>query len=411
MVYAGKILMLLENHYPKDPRVRNEANTLLKAGYKVSIISLKGKHDKFHETINGVKVYRVPKVTIFKKSHSYNPSYFEVFKHKILSTTGYICEYVYFTFVAFLLSFYVLYKEGFDYIHSHNPPDTFFIIGGFYKFFGKKYIFDHHDLSPELYLTRFGNKKGIIHKMLLFLEKINLKIANIVIATNHSYKMIELERGGIKENKIFIVRNGPDLERLKMVPPDKKLKTSGKIILGYIGCMDPQDGLDYLLYSLNHLIHKLNRKEIICILIGKGDSFHDLKILSDTLGLNEYVTFTGYIPDEDMIRYLSSFDICLDPNPSNPLNDHSTWIKVMEYMALGKPIVSFDLKETRYSAKEAAIYVPPNNFEKFAEAIEILMDNPDIRYEKGEKGRKRIEEELNWAIVSKNLIHAYQYIK
>ena len=271
-------------------------------------------------------------------------------------------------------------------------------------------MFDHHDLSPELYLSRFGVQDSIIYRTLTLVERLTAYTANIVIATNESYKQINMERNKVKEEKIFVVRNGPDLDRIKLVPPDPRLKAMKKTILGYVGSMNPQDGVDYLLRIARHLVYDFGRKDFYCIVIGSGDAWSDLIALKSELQLNDYVWFTGYIPDQDLKRYLSTADICVDPDPSSPLNDVSTWIKIMEYMALGKPIVTFDLKETRVTAQDAAIYVTPNNEREFGKAIINLMDNPDIRDKMGRFGRRRIQEELAWHHVSKNLLVAYNYL-
>jgi glycosyltransferase involved in cell wall biosynthesis len=247
----------------------------------------------------------------------------------------------------------------------------------------------------------------LIFKGLLFVEKCNLKLADVVIATNESYRDIEVERGKINPGKVYVVRNGPDMAWFRQVPPDEDLKKKGKIILGYLGYMGPQDGVDYMLRAIQFLVYNLGRKDFFCVVIGPGDSLEDLKNMSCDLGLEEYVWFTGFISEEDKLRYLCSMDICLDPNPSNPLNDVSTWIKVMEYMALGKPTVSFNLKETRFTAREAAIYVQPNDVEEYARAILKLMDDEKLRGDLGAIGKKRIDDELNWSIVSKNLVMAY----
>ena len=263
-------------------------------------------------------------------------------------------------------------------------------------------------LSPELFLSRYNTKGGIIHKILLLEEKLCLRSANLVIATNESYKEIDILRGKKRPEDIFVVRNGPDLNLFKLVEPDQDLKKTGKTILVYIGIMGPQDGVDYLLRSLHILISMFNRKDFYCLIIGPGDSLNDLKNLREELNLKEYCDFTGKIPFSDLLRYLSTADICVDPNPSNPLNDYSTWIKVMEYMSLGKPIVSYNLKETRYSAQGAALYATPNNEREFSQKIIQLIDTPSLREEMGQFGMNRVKNELAWDIVSENLLLAYK---
>jgi glycosyltransferase involved in cell wall biosynthesis len=404
----SRILMLTESAFPNDTRVRNEAYALTNAGYNVSVIALRRyDYEKPTEFVNGVNVYRVPEVVLFKKTES-SKSWLQIQLYRIKSAVGYIFEYFYFTFACFLVSVYLAIKEGFDAVHLHNPPNTLFIIGLFYRMFGKKFVFDHHDLEPELYLSRYGIETSFIYKVLLLEEKLCLKSANIVIATNESYKEIEIKRGNLKQGKIFVVRNGPDLQTFRPVDSDKELQNMGKKILVYIGVMGPQDGVDHLLRSLGEIVYSMGRTDLYSVIVGRGDAVEDLKVLRDELQLRDYVRFTGRIPIEDLLRYLTSADICLDPNPSNPLNDSSTWIKVMEYMALAKPIVSFDLKETRYSAQEAAIYVPPNDEKEYAKAIVKLMDDPHQRVKMGAFGQKRVKEELAWQHVSKNLLLAYE---
>ena len=404
---AGKILMIVENPLPQDTRVINEAARLAEAGYKVSAIAKKYPDQATQEMLFGVNIYRVPWFEVFKKSTESNSKLFALF-FKIATKVGYIIEYFYFTFVAFLYSLYILFKAGFDVVHLHNPPNTLFVIGLFYRLLGKKFVFDHHDLSPELFLSRYNAQGGIVYKTLLLEEKLCLRSANLVIATNESYKEIDIKRGKKKPEDIFVVRNGPDLNLFKPIEPDLELKKTEKKILVYIGVMGPQDGVDYLLRSLHVLVNEFNRKDFYCVIIGYGDSVDDLRKLREELNLQEYCIFTGKIPFNDLLKYLSTADICVDPNPSNPLNDYSTWIKVMEYMSFSKPIVCYNLKETRYSAQRAGLYATPNNEREFAEKIIQLMDNPKLREEMGEFGKQRVEKELAWNIVSENLLAAYR---
>jgi len=406
---AGRILMLVENPFPQDNRVRNEAVRVASAGYKVSVIAKKYPDQTITDTFKGIKIYRVPWFEVFKKSTESKSQIFTKL-YKIGTKLGYIVEYVYYTIAAFFYSIYISFKDGFDVIHLHNPPNTLFLVGFFHKLFGKKFVFDHHDLSPELFLSRYNATGGLIYKALMIEEKLCLRAANLVIATNESYKAIDMKRGNKKTEDIFVVRNGPDLTKFQLVEPDAELKNMGKNILVYIGVMGPQDGVDYLLRSLHILVTVFKREDFYAMIIGYGDSLQDLKKLREELNLQKYCRFTDEIPLDDLIRYLSTADIGLDPNPSNPLNDHSTWIKVMEYMSLGKPLVCFDLKETHYSAQDAAIYVTPNDEKEYAQAIITLMDDPELRKKKGEFGKQRVYNELSWEIVSENLLNAYKYL-
>ncbi len=405
---VGRILMFVENHFPSDTRVKNECDLLQKAGYAITVVALKKKNEKKVEVIDRIQVYRIPHLEIFKKTSKENPNFLCRLWLKIKAFWGYMVEYIYFTSACYVLSLYVAAKYGFDVIHAHNPPDTLFLVAALYKPFGKKFIFDHHDLSSELYQSRYGAKQGFITQLLLFLEKCSLKIADITIATNESYRQIQIERGKVKLQNVYVVRNGPNLNRLVPMPPNERLRSMNKCILCYIGCLNPQDGVDYLLRSLQYLAFKLHRKDFYCIIIGSGDSLEELRTLAAELGLDGYVEFTGFIPDEDLLRNLSTADICVDPDPSSPLNDVSTWIKVMEYMTFGKPIVAYDLKETRFSAQNAALYVEPNNEIEFAKGIAKLMDQPDLRRIMGEFGRQRVARELQWDVVGQNLLRAYE---
>jgi glycosyltransferase involved in cell wall biosynthesis len=399
--------MLVENHFPADTRVRNEARTLTDHGYHVTVICLRAPGQAGREIVNGVTVYRLPRLTLFKKLPDAGASLLRRLVNKLLVVVGYVSEYLYFTTACLLVSLYVAMREGFQVVHAHNPPDTLVIVTTSLKLLGKKSVFDHHDLSPELYMSRYKTGESLITRALRVFEKLSVKFADVVIATNESYKAIEVERHGIDPSKIFIVRNGPDLKRVRQVAPDARLRGMNKVILGYVGAMNPQDGLDHLLRAVGHLVHDLGRTDFYCVIIGDGDSKPELEKLAVELGIAEHVWFTGFIPDEDMVRYLCSTDICLDPNPSSPLNDVSTWIKVMEYMALGKPIVSFDLKETRTSAAGAALYVTPNDELEFARAVARLMDDPALRQSMGEFGRSRVARDLNWDVTSRALVGAY----
>lgn len=387
--------MLLENHqYPFDDRVRREATTLVGAGYEVSVISPKKNGQRFAETISGVHVYRYPEAP------------------EIGGAAGHLLEYAHATVITAILSLLVLARRGFDVIHAHNPPDTFVVIAAFYKMFGKKFVFDHHDLSPEMYRARLrGNGSAFLHRALIVFEKLSCRLADHVISTNESYKAMAMKRSGVPESRITIVRNGPDLARLVAVDPDLELVARGQTIIGYVGVMGFQDGIDYLIRALHHLKTTLGRTDFYCVLVGKGDAWYELKSLTAQLGLSEHVKFTGRIPDADFIRYLSSTDICVDPDPYNPFNDRSTMIKMMEYMALSKPIVAFDLTENRFTAQSAALYAKPNDELEFAKAIEQLMDDPERRRVMGEFGRQRIETQLEWRHNAPKLLQAYDSLR
>jgi glycosyltransferase involved in cell wall biosynthesis len=399
--------MFLENEFPDDPRPKNEADVLKEAGYSITIVALRRKGQARSEIVDGVKVYRIPRLELFTKLPIDNPTMAQRLLIRLKSVLGYVAEYTYFTCACFLLSLYIAVTRGFDVIHAHNPPDTLFLVAAPYKLFGKKYVFDHHDLCPELYQSRYRAMNGLVSRALLWIEWANLKLADVTIATNESYKQIHVQRGKRNPDTVFVVRNGPNRKRMEISTPSKRLCLMNKQILCYIGSLNPQDGVDYLLRSLKHLLIELKREDFYCVIIGSGDSLEHLRKLATNLNLNGQVELTGYISEKELKEILAAADICVDPDPSSPLNDVSTWIKVMEYMAYGKPIVTYDLKETRYSAQEAALYVEPNDERKFAEAIVMLMDQPALRKKMGEFGRKRVERELQWSVVSQELVRAY----
>jgi len=404
---SNRILMLVENYFPQDTRVANEAGLLIDAGYKVAVIALRKRGQAGRETLNGIEVYRLPTLELFKKTSPANGNRMNLLFVKLKSFLGYFVEYSYFTAACFIVSTYIFLRRGFDVLHAHNPPDTLFLVALPFKLLGKKFVFDQHDLCPELYRSRYSAPEGFYTRFLRILEWCSLKLADITIATNESYKQIQIERANKNPSDVFVVRNGPNQMRMTRTAPSARLKGMNKSILCYVGSLNPQDGVDYLLRSLRHLLHGLKRSDFYCVIMGTGDSLQDLRDLAETLQLNGCVELTGFVSDEDLQANLAAADICVDPDPSSPLNDLSTWIKIMEYMASAKPIVAFDLKETRFSARDAAIYVTPNSETEFAKAIAQLMDHPERQKQMGTYGRRRVDDDLQWAKVGHNLLTAY----
>jgi len=400
--------MLVENFYPQDPRVRNEATRLKAAGYQVCVIGLRKFTQPAVEVVDGVQVYRVPRLEIFKKTSEVSNGFLGRMMLRMKSFAGYSFEYFYFTSACFFTSCYILFKHGFDVIHAHNPPDTLFLVALPFKLLRKKFVFDHHDLCPELYQSRYVAKIGLFTELLRIFEWCSLKLADVTIATNESYKQVQVMRAKRAPEQVFIVRNGPNKRRMTPTSPNPRLRNLNKCILCYVGSLNPQDGVDYLLRSLHHLLYNLKRSDFHCVVMGTGDSLEDLRSLAQRLQLNSHLELPGFVTDEELEANLAAADICVDPDPSSPLNDVSTWIKVMEYMANAKPIVTFDLKETRFSAQNAALYVTPNDEAEFAKAITCLMDDPSLRKKMGQFGRERVEKELQWSVVSENLLTAYK---
>lgn len=384
-----RILIVVENlPVPFDRRVWMEATSLAQAGFHVSVISPRKPGDVPHAVIDGVSVYRYK---------MYPPT---------RGVISFLWEFTYCWVMTFWLSLVIWRREGFDVIHACNPPDTYWLLGRFYKLFGKKYVFDHHDLNPELYESRFG-KRGWIHRVLLWLERQQFRTADRVISTNESYRQVAIQRGGVPPERVVVVRSGPDLNRFHRVAPNESLKRGKRYLAVYLGVMGPQDGVDYLIRAVEHVVRTFGRKDVQFVLVGDGDVRPDLEAMAHEKGLDEWVHFTGRIPDEQLQEVLSTADVALAPDPKNPLNDVSTMNKVVEYMAMGLPIVSFDLKESRYSAGEAAVYATPNDEREFAQRIIELLDDPGRRQRMGEYGLQRVREHLAWEHSRKVLIQLY----
>ena len=295
-----------------------------------------------------------------------------------------------------------------DVVHACNPPDLLYLVAKMLKRRGAKFVFDQHDLVPELYLSRFDRGEDFLYRAVCRLERATYRAADVVISTNESYRDMALTRGGMPSDKVFVVRSAPAVERFQRVAPEPELKKGKPHLLCYLGVMGPQDGVDYALRSLAALRDEQGRTDWHAVFVGAGDTFDEMVALADTLGLADQVEFTGRIPDADLVRYLSTADVCLSPDPKNPLNDVSTMNKVMEYMAMGKPIVSFELREARVSAGAAAVYARANDVSEFAKLTAQLLDDPAGRARMGEIGMSRVAGSLSWAHSSEALRAAYE---
>jgi glycosyltransferase involved in cell wall biosynthesis len=391
---VSRVLILVENlTLPFDRRVWLESKALTAAGYQVSVICPTGApHTAPYECLEGVHIYR------YKEPPPTQ------------SRLSYIWEFLYCWVLTAWLSLKVWRERGFDVIHACNPPDTFWLLGLFYKIFGgKKFLYDQHDLCPELYLSRFGEGRGFLYRALLWLETLTYRTADLVIATNASYRENAIQRGKVPPDRVVVVRSGPETARFRNVAGDDKYKRGRRYLVSYLGVMAPQDGVDYLLRSIR-IIKDRGRDDICYTLIGSGDSFQDLVRMTKDLDLEAEVEFTGRIPDEDVERILSSSDVCVGPDPKNPLNDVSTMNKILEYMAVGKPVVAFDLIETRYSVAEGALYATPNEEEDLAGKILELIDDPERCRQMGEYNRRRFRETMAWEYSKRELVRAYDQL-
>ncbi|MGY1522352.1 glycosyltransferase family 4 protein [Streptomyces sp. MN3] len=385
-----RALILVENlSVPFDRRVWQECRTLRDAGWEVDVICPQGtKRDTEPEAvIDGVRIHRYP-----LRAATGGPA-------------GYLKEYG----AALWHTARLARKVGpVDVVHACNPPDLLFLPALRLKRQGATFVFDQHDLVPELYLSRFGRGKDLLYRGVCALERATYRAADVVLATNESYKDVAVRRGGRRPEDVFVVRSAPDTERFHPVDPEPELKRGKPHLLCYLGVMGPQDGVDYALRALAKLRDEVGRTDWHAVFVGAGDTFDAMVELSRELGLDGQVEFTGRVPDADLVRWLSTADVCLSPDPCNPLNDVSTMNKVLEYMVMGRPIVSFDLKEARVSAGEAAVYAKGDDEGEFAALIARLLDDPEQRSRMGKSGQERINGPLAWRNSQAALLAAYE---
>ncbi|MFE7240839.1 glycosyltransferase family 4 protein [Streptomyces sp. NPDC057580] len=386
---ARRALILVENlSVPFDRRVWQECTTLRDAGWTVHVICPQGstRDTEPEAEVDGVRIHRYP-----LRAATGGPA-------------GYLREYG----SALWHTTRLARKVGpVDVVHACNPPDLLFLPALWLKRRGARFVFDQHDLVPELYLSRFGRGEDLLYRAVRALERLTYRAANVVLATNESYRDVAVRRGGRRPSDVFVVRSAPQTDRFQPVPPEPELKRGKPHLLCYLGVMGPQDGVDYALRALAKLRDEFGRTDWHAVFVGSGDAFDAMVELSRRLELGEQVQFTGRIPDADLVRYLSTADVCLSPDPRNPLNDVSTMNKVLEYMAMGRPIVSFDLKEARVSAGDAAVYAPANDEAEFAKLIALLLDDPEQRTRMGKIGQERVSGQLSWRNSQASLLAAY----
>jgi glycosyltransferase involved in cell wall biosynthesis len=393
MTNARRVLIIVENlPCPFDRRVWQEARTLAAAGYRVSIICPKGRgYEAAFEQIQGIDIYR------------------HWLPVEASGPLGYFFEYSWALIAQFALSLRVLFRQGFDVIHACNPPDSIFLIGRFYKLFGKRFVFDHHDINPELYEAKFG-RRDFGYRLMLALERWTFRTADVSIATNESYRRIAIERGGMSPDRVFVVRSGPDLRRLRIMPPDPALRRRRRYLVGYVGVMGRQEGIHLLLEAVRHIVHDRGRTDIQFGLVGGGTELPAMRALARELNVADFVTFTGRVSDEQLLGMLNTADVCVNPDVANEMNDKSTMNKIMEYMALGKPIVQFDLTEGRVSAQDASVYARRNDPADFARLTLELLDDEPRRLRMGNIGLRRVTDQLSWEHEAPRLLEAYRTV-
>ncbi len=391
---AGRrVLIVVENlPVPFDRRVWAEATTLAAEGYTVSVISPTGKgYEAEYELLDGVHVYR----------------------HRLPtegnSAVGYLSEYGSALWHELRLALKVRRERGIDVLHGCNPPDLIFLVAWALRPLGVRYLFDHHDICPELYEVKFG-KKGLLWRAMVLFEWLTFRTALVSIATNESYAEIARRRSGMAAEDVFVVRSGPKIEKLEIRPPKEELKQGAKFLIGYVGVIGQQEGLDLLVEAAAHLTGHMGRTDVHFGIVGGGPALEEVRAEVEARGLGRFFTFTGRAPDDLLLDMLNTADICVNPDRVTPMNDLSTMNKIMEYMTLAKPIVQFELKEGRASAGEASLYARPNDPEDFAAKIAELMDDPEARERMGRLGRARVQEALSWAHSVPPLLAAYDRI-
>ena len=365
---------------PFDRRVWLECRTLVAQGYDVTVVCPQGEGTGPSQVVDGVRILAYP---------AYAPGG---------SALGYVAEYAWSVLATARLLRRARRDGPFDVLQACNPPDIFWPLARWLRARdGTRFVFDHHDLCPELYVSRFEGTPGAPYKGLLFLERQTFRAADRVTSTNESYAAIATSRGGKPVDEVTVVRTGPDPERLRRREPVPSHRRGRRHLVAYLGVMGPQDGVDLALEAAHVLVHEMGRDDVAFTFMGGGDCWEDLVARRDELGLAGVVDLPGRVPDDLVGEVLSTADLGLCPDPLNPLNDVSTMNKTMEYMAFGLPVVAFDLRETRVSAADAARYVPPNDVHELAQAVVELLDDPERRAEMGRRGRERVEQQLSWA--------------
>jgi glycosyltransferase involved in cell wall biosynthesis len=395
MTKPARILIIVQNlPVPLDRRVWLEATALTEAGYRVSVICPKFPgYEKSHETLNGIDIHRYP-LPISGNG-----------------PLGFVLEFAWCFLLTSIVSFKVAIAGwGFDAIHACNPPDTFWLLARLWKVFGKPFLFDHHDLSPEMYAAKFEKRSRLAYSGLLFLERMTFATADVAIATNESHRDVAVVRGGMPPEKVYVVRSGPNLTSLKRFPPDPEWSRGKRHLLVYLGEMCKQDGVDHLIRSVKILRDDMGRQDFHCVFVGGGPHQRAMRAYAEEIGVAGISTFTGRVSDELLCRILSSAHVAVDPDPKNDWSDQSTMNKIMEYMYFGLPIVAFDLVETRRSAQEAASYAVPNLDHDLSRCILELLDDEPRRRQMGEFGVRRVHQELAWEYSVPALLKAYEML-
>ncbi len=387
---ANRVLMIVENNgVPADRRVWQEAEALRDAGYEVTIICPRTRQtSRFRETQERIRILRHPRVIEADRPWEYAVEYANAMFWQIVISLG------------------VLATRGVDVVHIANPPDAAFVVGGLLRLFGARVVFDQHDLSPEVYEAKFGHR-GFLWKALVFFERASYRVAHVVITTNNSIKQIAIERGGRQPKDVFVVRNGPKLNPLGPTAPMEALKVGRRYTVCYMGIIGAQEGLDGLVRVIDDIVTGRGRTDVQFVIVGDGTGLQALRDEISSRGLDDYVTFTGFLTGEKFWETLDTADVCVSPEPGTALNDRSTLVKVMDYMALAKPVVQYDLTEARVTAGDTALYATRDDEHDLADKILYLLDHPELRHDLGVRAAERVRTALAWQHQVPDLIDAY----
>ena len=389
-----RTLIVVENlPVPLDRRVWVESLSLRDAGYEVTVICPMGRGwDKPYEEIEGIHIYRYPEPI---EAHA--------------GALAYAREYLYSLGQWFKLARMIHRKHGFDVIQGCNPPDLIFLLAWWYRLRGVRYLFDHHDVCPELFEAKF-NKRGLLYGVMLLWERLTFMTASVSMATNESFRRIAVERGKMKSEDVFVVRSAPKVDKFLPGPGDPAYRKGAKTLMGYVGVIGQQEGMDLLIDAADHLINQLGHSDVHFVIVGFGPHLDEVIKDAESHGLSDYFTFTGPLYDTELLKALNEMDIGVSPDPHNTMNDISTMNKIMEYMTLEKPAVQFDLTEGRASAGDAALYARHNDPKDFAEKLAWLIENPEEGRKMGQRGRQRVLQNLSWEHSVPHLLAAYDRI-
>jgi glycosyltransferase involved in cell wall biosynthesis len=386
-----RVLILVQNEpLPQDRHVWNQCRALTGAGYDVTVICPQGatRHREAYERLDGVDIHR------YRARHAEG------------GVASYGVEYASALWSMGRLAARLAAKRPFDVVHACSPPDFLLLAVLPLRRHGTRFIFDHHDLTPELFASRFGRPRGPVHLATLLAEQVAFRLADVVLSVNESYRRVALNRGRRRPEDVHVVRTGPDLTRFQQRTPEPELKRGKPYLLSYVGVMGPQDGVDHAIRALAALHRR--RQDWHAVFMGDGEMLDEMRALAADLGLDGAGEFTGWVEHDTVSRVLSTSDLCLAPDPKNPLNDVSSMIKISEYMAMSRPIVSYDLQESRVGAGDAAVFAAANDVEDFAARVDELLDDPDRRRAMGEAGRARAEGVLAWEHQERSLLGAYR---